>query len=355
VKPRVTRVLPRGNWMDDSGQVVQPAVPAFLPGMHVEGRRATRLDLAKWLVSPENPLTSRVIMNRTWKLFFGTGISKVLNDLGSQGEWPTHPELLDWLAVEFRESGWDMKHMIKLMVMSSTYRQSSETDPKMVAADPNNRYLARQSKFRLEAEMVRDNALAISGLLSPKIGGPSVYPYQPAGYWDNCNTFTGKLIYPTSHGQDQYRRGVYTFWKRSFLHPSLLAFDAPSREECTAQRTVSNTPLQALVLLNDPTYVEASRVFAEHILEKGGDNVSDRLDWAFRRALSRKPSAKELPVLKSLLNKHLTQYRTHPKAADELVRTGQSPIPDGMDVAKLAAWTSVARVILNLHETIMRS
>ena len=255
--PREMRVLPRGNWLDDSGEVVQPAVPHFLKQIETEGR-ATRLDLAQWLVAPDNPLVARVFVNRLWKLFFGQGLVRSLDDFGSQGAWPTHPELLDWLAVEFIESGWNVKHMIRLMLMSETYRRSSVPTPELRQTDPLNRWLARQARFRLDAEMVRDNALLVSGLLVDRIGGNSVKPYQPAGYWKHLN-FPKRAWRNDSDG-NQYRRGVYTYWCRTFLHPSLLAFDAPSREECCVDRPRSNNPLQALVLLNDPTYVEAARV-----------------------------------------------------------------------------------------------
>jgi hypothetical protein len=253
------------------------------------------------------------------------------------------------------DSGWDMKHMVKLMVTSSTYRQASTPTDQHRNIDPYNRYLARQSRFRLEAEMVRDNALAVSGLLAKNIGGPSVFPYQPDGYWDNCNTFRGPLIYTASEGDDQYRRGLYTVWKRSFLHPSMLAFDAPTREECTADRVESNTPLQALVLLNDPSYVEAARVFAENILIQCNGDTNQRLDWAFMRALSRAPRDTERTVLTQLLATHLEQYRADEAAAEKLVSTGHMPAPENIPDADLAAWTNVARVILNLHETITRS
>lgn len=354
VEPRTVRVLPRGNWMDESGEIVEPGVPEFLPPLGVDGRRATRLDLARWLVSDDNPLTARVYVNRLWEQFFGTGLSKVLEDLGNRGEWPTHPDLLDWLAVEFVDSGWDVKHMVRMIVTSATYRQSSRPTAETVERDPYNRLLARQTRFRLPAEFIRDNALAIAGLLSPKLGGPSVKPYQPDGYWADCNTFTGPLIYDTSTGEDQYRRGLYTYWKRSFLHPSLLAFDAPTREECTADRTPSNTPLQALVLLNDPTYVEAARIFAEHIVREGGDSTTARIVWAYRRALGRAPTDAEIPVLERLCAEHYKQYKANPKEADKLLETGQAPVPDDLDHAELAAWTSVARTLLNLNETVSR-
>lgn len=355
VEPRVTRVLARGNWMDDSGPVVEPAVPEFLPGLGLADRRATRLDLADWLVRKDNPLTARVYVNRLWKMYFGTGLSKVLDDLGAQGELPSHPELLDWLAVEFMESGWDVKHMVRLIVNSGTYRQASARREELQDLDPYNRLLARQSQFRLPAELLRDNALAVSGLLSQAVGGRSVYPYQPDGYYANCNTFTGPLIYTADEGENQYRRGLYTFWKRSFLHPSMLAFDAPTREECTAERTLSNTPLQALVLLNDPTYVEAARALATRMYTEGGGEVSDRIVWAFKRLLSRAPSEDEVVLLAQLYAKHRAAYIDAPESAIALVDVGFSTTPTDIPAGELAGWTSVARALLNLHETITRT
>lgn len=352
-EPRTMRVLPRGNWLSDAGEVVSPGIPAFLPPLDVGERRATRLDLADWLTSPDHPLTSRVAVNRLWKIVFGQGIVKSLDDFGSQGTAPTHPELLDWLANEFVASGWNVKHMLKLMVMSATYRQSSAADAGLRQADPYNKWLARQGRFRLDAEMVRDNALAVSGLLSATIGGPSAKPYQPRGYWSHLNFPVRE--YEPDHGELLYRRGLYTYWCRTFLHPSLAAFDASTREECTVERPRSNTPLQALVLLNDPTYVEAARVLARRIVSEGGGDVDAQLRWTYRRVLAREPQAEELTILRSLWEKHRAQYAADPAAAEKLLTTGEAPAGDtaGRDV--LAAWTSVARVILNLHETITRS
>jgi hypothetical protein len=318
----------------------------------VKDRRATRLDLARWLIARENPLVARVFVNRLWKLAFGQGIVKTLDDFGTQGAAPTHGELLDWLAEELVDSGWNVKHMLKLMVMSATYRQSSASTEQLRQLDPYNKWLARQSRFRLDAEMVRDNALATSGLLSLAIGGPSVKPYQPRGYWAHLNFPVRE--YESDHGENQYRRGLYTYWARTFLHPSLLAFDAPTREECSVERPRSNTPLQALVLLNDPTYVEAARVFARRIVAEGGADATARLRWAFRQALSRAPSAAEIGVLTGLLDKHRSQYAADPAAARQMISAGESPVPDAVDSAELAAWTSVVRVLLNLHETITR-
>jgi cytochrome c553 len=352
-EPEPVRILPRGNWLDESGEVVLPAVPHFLPQLDAGGRRATRLDLARWLTSRENPLAARVFVNRMWRLFFGQGLVRSLEDLGSQGEWPTHPELLDWLAVEFVESGWDVKALVRTLVTSATYRQSSRALPELLARDPANRLYARQDRFRLDAEMVRDNALAVSGLLSEKMGGPSVRPYQPLGYWAYLN-FPPRE-WDDSTGEDQYRRGIYTWWQRAFPQPSLVAFDAPSREECVAERTRSNVPQQALVLLNDPTYVEAARVFAERIVREGGVGFADRLRFAYERALARAPRAEEVRILGALFRTHGAQYRADPRAAARVVQTGLAPAPKDLDVVELAAWTSVARAILNLPELITRS
>jgi hypothetical protein len=350
--PRTMRVLRRGNWLDDSGEVVTPGLPAALPGLEAPKAKLNRLDLARWIVAPENPLTARVFVNRLWLLLFGQGIVKTPDDFGAQGAWPTNPELLDWLAVEFRERGWNVKATIKLLVTSSAYRQSSRASESLHQRDPYNLLLGRQARFRLDAELVRDNALAISGLLSPKIGGPSVKPYQPAGYWQHLN-FPKRDYYPDK-GENQYRRGLYTYWQRTFLHPSLRAFDAPSREECTVERPRSNTPLQALVLLNDPTYVEAARALAERMIRDGGKQAETRIHVAFSRALGRKALAPEIKLLADLYEKHVEEYRKDGKSAELLLRVGDRPVPADIPVPELAAWTSVARVIMNLHETITR-
>jgi hypothetical protein len=348
--PRAVRVLPRGNWLDATGEVVTPSTPAFLPPLEGPGdRRATRLDLAKWITAPSNPLAARAAVNRFWKLFYGIGISKNLDDLGAQGEWPTQPELLDWLAVDFQESGWDVKRLVKLMVTSAAYRQTSTASKALKEKDPYNRKVARQSRFRLDAEFVRDNALAVSGLLVDKQGGESVFPYQPAGYWFHLNF--PKRDWPGSKDENQWRRGVYTWVQRTFPHPSLAAFDAPSREEACMERPRSNIPQQALALLNDPTYVEAARKLAERTLREGG---ADRLGWMLRRVLTRKGDVEELKTLSGLFEKHLAIYKADPKAAQALIAVGQSAVPKDLDAAELAAWTSVARVLLNLHETITR-
>lgn len=351
--PRTVRILPRGNWMDESGEIMKAALPHYLPQPRIEGREPDRLDLARWLVARENPLTARTVMNRLWKQLYGIGLSKVLDDLGAQGEPPVNPALLDWLATEFMESGWDFKHMVRTLVNSATYRQVSTASPELLAADPYNRELARQSAFRVDAELVRDTALAVSGLLVPRIGGPSVKPYQPEGYWENLNFPTRE--YTADPGESQYRRGLYTWWQRSFLHPSLLAFDAPTREECAADRNRSNLPQQALVLLNDPTYVEAARALAARILTECRGTADERIVWAWQRTLQRDPRPEETKVARDLLEGHRTAYRSNAQAADQLLGVGLAPVPEGLDRPELAAWTHVARVLLNLHETITRS
>ncbi len=352
VDPRTMRVLSRGNWMDETGEEVQPGVPHFLRQIRNDDR-ANRLDLANWLTAPDNPLTSRVFVNRLWQLYFGTGLSKVLDDVGGQGEPPSHAELLDTLAVDFIESGWDVKQMIKLLVTSATYRQSSMPRDDLRTTDPYNRLLARQSRFRFDAEIIRDNALAVSGLLVKKIGGRSVKPYQPAGLYRHLN-FPART-YQQDSDENQFRRGVYTHWQRQFLHPAMKAFDAPSREECTAQRPRSNTPLGALVLLNDPSYVEAARVFAEQAIQQGGTDATHRIDWLMQHALSREPIQDEQQVLQDLLTSHIEYYREHPHEANKLNTTGLTPVPATIDPIELAAWTAITRTIFNLHEFITRN
>jgi hypothetical protein len=350
-KPRTVRILPRGNWQDESGPEVQPTVPARLKLADTESR-AKRSDLADWVVSKDNPLTARVMVNRLWALCFGRGLAMPLDDFGAQGTPPTHPELLDWLAADLMDHGWDIKRTMKLLVTSGAYRQSSIADAKTLAADPLNKWLARQGRWRLDAEMVRDNALAVSGLLAKPIGGASVKPYQPVGYWKHLN-FPKRKWAPDS-GVSQYRRGLYTFWCRTFLHPSMLAFDAPTREGCVAERTRSNTPQQALVLLNDPTYVEASRVFAERILQHGGDTDGERLAWAFERALSREPSAGERDILLRLVGERAAHFAANAGAAKAAAAAGEWPAATALKPERVAAWAAVSRAILNLYETTSR-
>jgi hypothetical protein len=352
IEPRTIRILARGDWMDESGEIVEPALPRFLKSFDSGERRLNRLDLAGWLVSPNHPLTARVFVNRLWYLFFGVGLSNSLDDFGAQGEPPAHPELLDWLAVEFAESGWDVKHMIRLIVTSKTYRQSSQNTEELRRGDPQNRMFARQSTYRLPAEFIRDNALAASGLLVRRLGGAGTHPYQPAGYYKHLNF--PKRDYKPDTGENQYRRAVYTHWQRQYLHPMLKAFDAPSREECTAARPISNTPLAALALLNDPTFVEAARVLAARMMREAGPSATERIRWVYRVVLSRPPDDGEIAELVQLHDLNREIYRTDPESTRNLLATGQAEIPRELDSADLAAWTQTARALLNLHEAISR-
>lgn len=351
VAPRPVRVLGRGDWLDDAGEIVEPGVPTIYKQLGLD-HRATRLDLANWATSRDNPITARVFVNRLWKLYFGKGLSSRLDDFGAQGEAPSNPELLDYLAVEFMDSGWDIKHMIRLMVLSRTYRQSSV--PKSGSTyDPQNRYLSRQGRWRLDAEMIRDNALAVSGLLNSRLGGKSARPYQPDGYYQFLNF--PKRAYKADADDNQYRRGVYTHWQRAYLHPMLKAFDAPSREECTCERPQSITPVSALVLLNDESFVEAERVFAARILTEGGSSVEDRLRWAWQVALVRSPNEKEVAAMTRLLEADRADFAADPAAVDGILKVGNAPVAAGVDRIELAAWTSVVRAIFNANEFVMRN
>lgn len=357
--PREVRLLPRGNWLDETGPIMQPAIPKFLGKIEVGDRRVNRLDVASWLVRPvddggSGELTARVQANRFWYLMMKVGIARVLDDFGGQGEPPVHPQLLDRLALEFTQSGWDVKHMIKTIAMTSTYRQSSVSSSFLREIDPDNRLYARQSRPRLDAEMVRDNALAVSGLLVEDIGGPSVNPYQPAGYYKHLN-FPGRRYEQDNATNKQWRRGVYVHWQRQFLHPMMKAFDAQTREECVAQRPQSNTPTASLVLLNDPTFTEAAAAFAVRIMLEAPKDDAKRVIWAFEHATSREPSAGEVLVLRQLLEKHRQEFTKDPIAAAKVGTGGLYKVPDGLNKAELAAWMSVARTILNLNEVYTRN
>ncbi|TWT39811.1 Planctomycete cytochrome C [Thalassoglobus neptunius] len=352
VEPRTVRVLPRGNWMDDSGDIVSPAIPEFLGQLQTGGRRATRLDLANWLCEPDNAMTSRTMVNRLWYLMFGRGISSSVDDFGGQGTFPSHPELLDWLAVEFVDSGWDIKHILKTIALTQAYQRSSKPTPQLLESDPNNELIARQGRFRLPAEMVRDTALMTSGLLNEKVGGPSVKPYQPEGYYAQLNF--PRRIYEPDSGDNQYRRGVYTHWQRTFLHPMMKAFDAPSREECTAQRARSNTPLQALTLLNDPSFVEAACALAVRTMTEAGPESNNQMEWMYRVVTSRLPEQSIIEILQDVHQKHFEYFQRNPDHVRELLTAHAANNVADLDQVKLAAWTSVARVILNLNETITR-
>ncbi len=350
-KPRDTFIKVRGSY-DLNGEQVQPGVPAFLPALTAapaNGQSLTRLDFARWLVSPEQPLTARVTVNRWWQMIFGTGLVKTVNDFGAQGEWPSHPELLDWLAADFMRD-WNIKRSIKQMVLSATYRQSAKVTPALLARDSENRLLARGPRNRLDAELIRDNALAIGGILNPTLGGKSIKPAQPAGTWE-INEMSG-YKYQKSTGADLYRRGLYVYWRRSTVYPSFVTLDAPTREFCIAQRARTSTPLQSLVLMNDPVFVEAARAFAQRILAESKPDPAARLDLAWRLALSRTPSEQERTILQSVLTKQLDTYQQDPDAAKKLIAVGDLPRPAGVNEGELAAWTALCNVILNLNETI---
>jgi hypothetical protein len=353
-KPRDTFVLVRGQY-DQKGPRVMPGVPALLPRLSYR-TPLNRLGLATWLVDPSHPLTARVAVNRFWQMYFGTGLVKTAENFGTQGDRPSHPDLLDWLATEFIRTGWDIKTMQRLIVTSAAYRQSSRVTPALLARDPENRLLARGPRFRLPAEMVRDQALAISGLLVDKIGGPSVKPYQPPGLWEEISFGAGfsAQTYEQDHGEALYRRSMYTFWKRTCPPPSLQTFDAPEREFCMVRRSVTNTPLQALVLMNDPTYVEAARKFAERILTEAPAAPYDRINYAFRLALARPPSAAETKVLLGVLNQQQAVFHENPDAAVKLLSVGESKRNEKLDTTELAAWAAVASMILNLDEAITK-
>ncbi|PYM09739.1 MAG: hypothetical protein DME18_17520 [Verrucomicrobia bacterium] len=295
---------------------------------------------------PVRSRAMRVAVNRLWAQLFGIGIVETEEDFGTQGALPSHRELLDWLAVEFRDNGWDMKAMLKLMVMSASYQQSSRVTPELLEKDPRNRLLSRGPRGRLDAEMVRDEALALSGLLSRKLGGPSVYPLQPDGLWRAA--FNGERTWATSKDEDRYRRGLYTFWRRTVPYPSMATFDAPSRETCTVRRIHTNTPLQAFVTLNDPVYVEASQALGRRLMNEGGQTVADRVRYGLRLCLVRPPKEEQVRTLVELYEKELAQYRDNETDAKKLATEPLGPLPENLSVAEAAAWTSVANVLLNL-------
>ena len=355
-EPRTVRILPRGNWMDDSGDMVEPAIPAFLGTLKAAGTRPTRADLARWLVTPVKDggigeFTARVTANRIWAVFFGAGLCQSLGDFGGQGELPDHPELLDELALEFMGHDWSIRDLVRTIVTSRAYRMPSAASPDLLARDPDNRLLARQGRWRLPAENIRDTALAASGLLVERLGGASVHPYQPAGYYRHLNF--PQREYQPDDDDCQWRRGLYVHWQRMFLHPQLLAFDAPTREECTAVRMRSNTPKAALVLLNDPTFVEAARKLAELAIKNGGSD-DEKLAFLWKRTLSRAPDTEELTLARGLLARRRADYSADPKAAAELLAVGIAPRDKNLDERELAAWAATSRAVLNLHEAIAR-
>ncbi len=361
--PRDTFVLSRGDFRN-RGEKVTAGVPGFLPPLPKDAQ-ANRLGLARWLVDPSHPLMARVTVNRVWSMFLGAGLVKTLNDFGSQGEWPSHPELLDWMAVQFRDGGpvadgsrkgrgrpvrpWDVKELVRMIVTSATYRQSAATSEALMAKDRYNRLLGRGPRLRLDAEFVRDNALAVSGLLDGTVGGPSVKPYQPPGIWDGTDA-----RYEQDKGEKLYRRGMYVFWRRSAHYPSFATFDAPNREVCTFLRQRTQTPLQSLVLMNDPVYVEAARALAARAWREAPADPKRRLVRAFRHVLGRVPAAEELAVLRSTYATELARFEKDPAAAKALLGVGESALPKDVPAPGLAAMTAVANVLLNLNETITR-
>ncbi len=355
-KPRDTFILNRGDYAQPTVKVTA-GTPAALPPLPA-GAPANRLGLAQWIVARENPLTARVAVNRFWKLFFGTGLVATAADFGSQGEWPSHPELLDWLAVDFMEHGWDVKRLVTQIVTSATYRQSSAATSVQLERDPPNRLLARGPRFRLPAEFVRDQALAVSGLLVPRVGGPSVNPYTPGDLWREVSHYGSSpataQTFVQDRGEKLYRRSLYTYWKRTAPPPAMMAFDAPNREVCTVARSNTTTPLQALVTLNDPQFVEAARAFAEKILARPGDDTA-RLGWAFAECLSRAPRPKEIGVLAVALERERARYTKDAAAARAFLSVGESPRDEAIPAAEHAAWAQVTTLLLNLSETITRN
>ncbi|MDW8310418.1 MAG: DUF1553 domain-containing protein, partial [Verrucomicrobiales bacterium] len=349
---RPTVLLIRGEY-DQKGEPVEPGVPAILPPFPKDAP-TNRLGLAQWLLEPQHPLTARVIVNRFWQQYFGVGLVKTAEDFGVQGERPSHPELLDWLATEFVRTGWDVKRLQRLIVTSATYRQSSRAAPELWARDPENRLLARGPRFRLDAEQVRDEALFVSGLLVNTIGGPSVKPYEPPGLWEAVS-FNNAQKYVPDAGPAQYRRSLYTYWKRQSPPPNMILFDAPTREFCTVRRPRSNTPLQALVLLNDRQFVEAARAFATRILREAGPEPRQRITYGFLLATARRPTPDELRVLLDFVQRQLDEFRANPDAAQKLLAVGDFQPPEPLDERELAAWTMLASLLLNLDETLTKS
>lgn len=353
-QPRPAWVLIRGQY-DKHGEPVGPGVPSVLPPLP-KSDVTNRLTLARWLVEPQHPLTARVTVNRFWQQFFGTGIVKTTEDFGSKGEWPSHPELLDWLATEFLRTGWNVKQLVRLMVTSATYRQDSRVTPKLLESDPENRLLTRGPRFRLDAEELRDEALYVSGLLDLEMGGRGVRPYQPQGIWEAVGYTTSNTAkYTQEHGDALYRRSLYLFWKRTAPPPCMTTFDAPSRERCTARRERTDTPLQALELMNDVQYFEAARHLGYRMIEQGGASDADRLRYGFRLVTARPPCDSECAVLEQTLAAQRARYDANGPAAKKVISVGESPVPTDVAPAELAAYTMVANLLLNLDEVVTKN
>jgi hypothetical protein len=349
-KQRVCTMLVLGNFMQ-KGDVVTAGTPIYFPPMPKD-LPMNRLGLANWIVSRDNPLTARVAVNRYWAQLFGKGLVLTEEDFGHQGTAPSHPELLDWLAVNFMDSDWNVKKLLKTIVMSATYRQSSKESPALLAKDPNDVLLGRYPRRRLDAEGVRDQALALSGLLSGKIGGPSVYPPQPDGMWKAA--FNGDRTWPTSTGEDRYRRGLYTFWRRTVPYPSMATFDAPSREICTVRRIPTNTPLQALVTLNDPAYLEMAQAFGRRIVKEGGATVENRAAYAVGLATCRPATQEQTKAIVDLYSRELARFQADSTAANKLATEPLGKLPEGLNAAEAAAWTVVGNVLLNLDSVMTK-
>jgi hypothetical protein len=351
---RPTYLLKRGQYdLRDESEALWPEIPGFL-GQLPEGAVRNRLALANWLVDPSHPLVARVMVNRIWQRMFGVGLVASVDNFGVQGEVPSHPELLDWLAVRFIESGWDVKQLHKLIALSATYQQSASVPAELIARDPKNRLLARGPRHRLPAELVRDNALAVSGLLARKIGGRSVKPYQPDGLWDELAGGANGGPYVVETDENLYRRSLYTFRKRTVSHPTLGTFDAPSWELCQAKRSLTNTPLQALALLNDTTYVEAARHLAARMMAEGGETLEERLRFGYMLVAQRAPNDIELSTLTAGYAKYLAYYEQHASAAAEYLSQGMSQQPDDQKTPQIAAMSTVAAILLNLDEAITK-
>ncbi|MDA0835705.1 MAG: PSD1 and planctomycete cytochrome C domain-containing protein [Planctomycetota bacterium] len=347
---RETHVLIKGNYLSP-GDIVEPQLPSALPSFP-EGVPQNRLGVATWLVDKGNPLTARVMVNRYWSQLFGAGLVETEEDFGVKGELPSHPELLDWLATEFMRLDWDMKAMLRVIVTSATYRQSSRVTSIALEKDARNRLYSRGPRHRLEAEMVRDQALALSGLLGEKVGGPSVYPPQPPGMWQAA--FNGQRTWPTSEGLDRYRRGLYVFWRRTVPYPSMATFDAPSREICTVRRIRTNTPLQAFVTMNDPVYVETSQALARRIIAEGGETTESRIQYALELCLCRPAQPEQIAAVQRLYESEKTHYAQNQTAATQLATDPLGPLPEGADTAEYAAWTVIGNILLNMDGVLMK-
>jgi len=352
-KPRKTYVLARGHYaLPKKDEEIFPGVPAALTPLP-EDSPPKRVGLAKWIADDDHPLTARVAVNRYWSMIFGAGLVTTVMDFGTRGALPSHPGLLDWLARDFADGGWNVKRVFKQMLMSATYRQQSTATAEQLRLDPENVYLSRAPRLRLQGEFIRDNALTVGGVLNGKVGGPSVKPYQPPRIWNEV-ALNGGLFYKPDTGQKLYRRSMYTYWKRSAPMPNMMAFDAPTREKCVVRRPRTNTPMQALVTLNDVQFVEAARLFAERVLQQGGVDFDSRLDYALLLTTARPADELRKRVFRNLYDSQLKVFRADAKRAGELLEFGETKRDESLDLAKHAAWTTVASAILNLDEVITR-